>query len=193
MANDQRKQPIYLGHFGDPEAFAISGAHPYPGQVGSKMTIQQPGPAGSGAGQAEDYRSKTYQLVQGDSSMSTAPFHGATMWWSDKSRYKVSSSPTATARGNIAGVVQVKTGYSAPGAGDFFFIQTEGPATVKHVDAPSGGAFAVGDSVIPSATAGKADRVAAGTAPTYPTLGLCSRITNGNAEIIVDLAVPNTP
>ena len=182
---------MYLGHFGDPEAFAVD-THPYPGQVGASMTIQQPGPGGSGAGQAQDYRSKSYQLVQGDSSMSVAPFHGAVMWWADKSRYKVTSSPTATARGNVAGVVNVKTGYSAPGAGQFFFIQTEGPATVKHVDAPAGGAFAVGDSVIPSATAGKADRVAAGTAPTYPTLGLAASVTNGNAEIIVDLNVPAT-
>lgn len=189
MANDVRKQPIYLGHQGDPESFAIDAPHPYPGQVGTRITIQQPGPRGSGEGQAEAYRAKTYQLVQGDSSMSTAPFPGAVMWWADKSRYKVSTSPTATARGNVAGVV----GNSSPGKGQYFFVQTEGPATVKHVDAPAGGAFAVGDSVIPSATAGKADRVAAGTAPTYPTLGLATSVTNGNAEIVVDLNIPQVP
>jgi DNA mismatch repair protein MutL len=29
--------------------------------------------------------------------------------------------------------------------------------------------------------------------PTYPTLGLATSVTNGNAEIVVDLAVPVTP
>jgi hypothetical protein len=188
MPNDDRKQPAFLGTTGDPESFAVDAPHPYPGQVGSRVTIQQPGPRGSGEGQAEANRSKTYQLVQGDSSMTVAPFPGAVAWWKDKSRYKVSTDPAATARGNIAGVIQ-----GSPGKGQFFFVQTEGPATVKHVEAPAGGAFAVGDSVIPSATAGMADRVAAGTAPTYPTLGLATSVTNGNAEIVVDLAVPVTP
>jgi hypothetical protein len=188
MANDVRNQPIYLGHQGDPETVAFD-VWPYPGQIGAKVTIQQPGPRGSGAGQVEDYRSKTYQLVQGDSTMSVTPFPGAVMWWQDKSRYRVTSLPTSTSRGNIAGVV----GNSSPGAGQTFFIQTEGPARVKVIDA-SALAVAVGDSAIPSATAGKADRTAAGTAPTYPTLGLfASTINLGDATAIVDLAVPVTP
>lgn len=187
MPNNVRNQPIYLGHSGDPERVAFDLPHPYPGQIGARVTIAQPYPNPSGAG-AEEGRSKTYQLVKGDSSMTTAPFPGAVMWWKDKAQYQVSTSPTATARGNVAGICQ-----GSPGAGQAFFVQTQGPATVKHVDAPGGGAFAVGDTAIPSATAGKADRVAAGTAPTYPALGLVSRITNGNAEIIVDLDVPETP
>lgn len=192
MPNDQRIQPMFLGTTGDPES-AFFDTLPNPGALGGKVTVQQQGPRGSGAGQAENYRSKTYQLVQGDSSMTTAPFPGAVMWWKDRSKYMVSTSPTATARGNIAGVVGNPSDASSPGKGQYFFVQTEGPATVKHVDSPAGGAYAVGDSVIPSATDGKADRTAAGTAPTYPTLGLCARVTNGNAEILVDLAVPVTP
>lgn len=185
MPNDYHKQPLYLGPSGDPEDFN----EPillYPGQLGARMTVKQPGPPGAPG--AEDYRHKTYQLVGTDSTMTVAPFPGAVAWWSDKANYKTTTSPTATARGNIAGVY----GRTTITRGNYCFVQTRGPATVKHVDAPAGGAFAVGDSVIPSATAGKADRVAAGTAPTYPTLGLCSRVTNGNAEILADLDVPET-
>jgi hypothetical protein len=190
MANDTRKQPIYLGYTGDPETFAVDAPHPYPGQVGTRHTVQQPGPRGVGSSNAsEDYRSKTYQLVQGDSSMSTAPFPGAVMWWANKATYKVTTSPTSTARGNIAGVV----GNASPGKGQYFFIQVEGPATVKMKDGTALATVA-GDSIIPSDTAGKADRVAAGTAPTYPTLGLAAAAANAAlSEVLVDLAVPQTP
>lgn len=192
MANDQRNQPIFLGTSGDPEQAAFD-TLPYPGQLGTKHTVQQPGPRGSGEGQAENYRSKTYQLVKGDSSMSVAPFAGAVMWWKDRSKYEVSTSPTATYRGNVAGVVGNPVGVGAPGKGQYFFIQTEGPATVKIIDA-SAAATVAGDSIIPSATAGKGERIAAGTAPTYPPLGTAAAAANAvTAEVVVDLSIPVTP
>lgn len=187
--SEVRKQPIYLGTSGDPENYAAD-THPYPGQVGLKAQIVQPHRTAPGA---EAGRPKTYQLVQGDSTMSTAPFHGAVVWWADKSKYKVSTSPTATNRNNIAGVVQVASGATAPGKGQYFFIQVQGPATVKVIDA-SNLAVTAGDTAIPSSTDGKADRTAAGTAPTYRPLGIYVGTTNlGAAEQLVDLDVPDVP
>lgn len=183
MPNDIRKQPIYVG-YGDPEEYAAD-SHPYPGQVGASVTIINPVRSAPGSASADEGRAKTYQLVQGDSSMSVAPFPGATMWWKDRSKYQVSTSPTATSRNNVAGVCK-----GSPGKGQYFFIQTEGPCRpVKVVDG-SAAAVAVGDVCIPSATAGKADRVAAGTAPTHRALGVFASVADGNAEALVDLNIP---
>jgi len=185
---------------GDPETVNDSDAKVMaPGQLGKYITIKRPGPAGTAAGSPEDYRDHTYRYVIADSTMSTAPYPGAVAWWSDKSRFKVTTSPTATARGLIAGVF--KNSYSP--LGGRIFIQTSGPSTVKFVDAPTA-AIAVGVSVIPSATAGKADTTAAGTAPPYPTLGIIAGIPNSsgvvaasgnpaNATWVVDLFIPEQP
>lgn len=183
MADNLRNQPIFLGTTGDPES-VNEASWPYPGQVGMKVTVVQPHRTAAGV---EEGRRKTYQLVQGDSSMSTAPYPGAAMWWADKSKHKVSTSPTATNRNNIAGICQ-----GSPGAGNYFFVQTQGPATGKVVDG-SAAAVAAGDHAIPSSTAGKLDRTAAGTAPTYRPFGLYAAVANGNAEAVVDLDVPDVP
>ncbi len=188
--NNIRKQPIYTGYSNDPEAVAFD-TWPYPGQIGGRVTIAAP-PANAMNPGAEQGRSKTYQLVVGDSTMSVAPFHGAVMWWANKAQYKVTTSPTAISRNAIAGVYQVASGATSAGKGQAFFIQTEGPATTKVIDA-SALATAVGDTCIPSSTAGKADRVAAGTAPTYIPLGVFATVCNPNAEAIVDLDLPQTP
>jgi hypothetical protein len=52
--------------------------------------------------------------------------------------------------------------------------------------------LATGLFVIPSATAGKADCLAAASAATYPVLGLSASVMDPNAEGIVDLDVPET-
>lgn len=181
--------PVYL-QSGDPETEATPTLYA-PGMLGARFTIintqrQQPGVETSPAG-----RSKRYQLVKTDSTMAVAPYNGAVAWWSDKAGYVVSTSVTVGARGNIAGVF--RRVWTA--AGDYMCIQIGGPGFVKHVDAPAGGAFAAGDAVIPSTTDGKADRVAAGTAPTYPTLGFAAApLTTqpGQALVLVDLDVPET-
>ena len=183
MSDHTRKQPIFLGTTGDPES-VNEPTWPYPGQVGLKVTMVQPHRTAAGV---EEGRRKTYQLVQGDSSMSTAPFPGAAMWWSDKSQHKVTTSPTATHRNNIAGLCQ-----GTPGKGNYFFVQTQGPATGKITDSAAGSVVA-GDTAIPSATAGKLDRVAIGTAPTHRPFGLYTAVANGNAEAVVDLDVPDVP
>ena len=196
MSQAHSNQPLQVSS-GDPETVNDSVAKVLaPGQLGKYITIKRPGPSGNAAGSAEDYRDHTYRYVRTDSSMSTAPFLGAVAWWSDKSRLLVTTSPTATARGQIAGVF--KNTYSP--LGGYIFIQTAGPSTVKFVDSPTA-AIAVGVSVIPSGTAGKADTTAAGTAPPYPTLGLVAAApgtsaVSGNpaaAQWVVDLFIPEQP
>src|SRR3970040_1341492 len=78
------------------------------GQLRNYVVIQQPSSPNptAGEGEAEEHRNKTYRYVIADSSMSVAPFKGAVAWWSDKSRFKVTTSPTTEARGRRAGVFQ---------------------------------------------------------------------------------------
>jgi|ERR1019366_6160926 hypothetical protein len=187
MPNNIRNQPMYL-QSGDPESEnAVTLA--YPGMLGGRLTVKEPGPPGSPT-TAGQYRPKTYQLVQTDSSMSVNPFAGAVAWWSDKTKYLVTTSPTALGRGRIAGVFR-----NAITPGNYGCIQIQGPCpNVKYVDAPTAAPSAAGLFVIPSATAGKADCLAAGSAATYPVLGLSSGVIPGaDSTGPVDLDVPETP
>lgn len=177
-------QPAYL-QSGDPENENVPSLL-YPGLLGAKFTVLQPARTAPGA---EDGRSKTYQLVQTDSTMTTAPYRGAVAWWSDKTRYLVTTSPTALGRGRIAGVFQ-----NAITVGNYGCVQTNGPASTKLVDSPTAAVTAnSGQFVIPSSSAGKADVLAAGTAATYPPLGVVAGALNtGDNTVVVDLDVPET-
>lgn len=185
MPNNIRNQPIYL-RSGDPEG-ENEASLLYPGMLGSRFTVIQPTRSQPGP---EDGRSKTYQLIQTDSSMSVAPYRGAVAWWSDKTKYLVTTSPTALGRGRVAGVFQ-----NAISPGNYGCVQTQGPATVKFIDSVTvGNLTAVGNFVIPSATAGKADVIAAGSASTYPALGVTAgTMVAADTTAIVDLDVPETP
>jgi hypothetical protein len=195
--NNNRQQVQYVST-GDPET-AIDDPTKQSfvaGQLGNYVIVQQPSDvnATGGEGQVEAKRNKTYRYVCTDSSMTVAPFPGAVAWWKDKSRFLVTTSPTATARALRAGVFG--SGASQIGTNKRgVFIQTGGPATVKFVDGPAGGNpyTTAGLFAIPSATAGKADTAAAG-APSYPQLGIT--VGSGNAataEAVVDLDIPDTP
>ena len=185
MPNNIRLQPMYL-QSGDPETENVATLL-YPGMLGGRVTVKQPGPPGSPG--AEDYRFKTYQLVQTDSSMAVAPFKGAVAFWSDKAKYLVTTTVTTLGRGRVAGVFQ-----NAITPGYYGLIQTQGPAIVKFVDAPTTPPTAAGLIVIPSATAGKADCLAAGSAATYPALGVSAGAYDAqNAQGVVDLDVLETP
>lgn len=183
MPNRFEMPPVYL-RSGDPEQ-ENEPRLLYPGQLGMRFTVIQPtrSPAGAEAG-----RSKRYQIIQTDSTMTVAPFLGAVAWWSDKTRYLVTTSPTALGRGRIAGVFQ-----NAITPGNYGCVQIEGPATVKFIDAVAAAPTVAGLWVIPSATAAKADTIAAGGALTYPLLGLTSGVYDAAQTIaVVDLNVPET-
>lgn len=178
--------PVYL-QSGDPETESTSDLHAG-GLLGARFTVintqrQGPGVETSAAG-----RSKRYQLVKTDSTLSVAPYAGATAWWSDRSAYMVTTSASASSRNDVAGIFA--RAWNAPG--DFMCIQIGGPRIVKLVN---GAVPVAGAAVIPSATDGKADLVAVGTASTYALMGRISAPLTYNAaaqEVLVDLDVPET-
>jgi hypothetical protein len=180
--NNIRTQPLYLPNGANPADFnEVEADWRFPGMIGGSCTIV------FGAGTAADPRgSKTIQLVRTDSSMSTAPYNGATAWWKNKETYQVTTDPTGR-RGQVAGVF-----LGAVTAGRLALIQYKGRhGQVKFVDAPVAQPTAAGLIVIPSATAGKADCLAAGTAATYPQMGLSAGTYDaGNTVCAVDLDIP---
>lgn len=184
MSPNNWTQPTVYLQSGDPETENVASLA-YPGQLGMRFTVVQPSRSAPGA---EDGRSKSYQIVKTDSTMSVAPYRGAVAWWSDKTGYVVTTTVTTLGRGRVAGVFQ-----NAITPGYFGCVQTGGPATVKFVDAPVAAPTAAGLFVIPSATAAKADCLAAGTAATYPPLGFSAGVYDATNTVgVVDLDVPQT-
>ncbi len=183
------QQTVFLPE-GDPDQVSVPEAdYPYPGLIGVKFTVQQPGPRGVPGADTETRHSKRFQLVRTDSSMGTAPDDGMVAWWENTSRYRVTTDPTALGRGRVAGIF--KRAWRA--AGDLMCIQKKGPANTFFVDAPVAAPTVAGLAVIPSATAGRADCLAAGTAPTYPLLGLSAGpIQGGTGRAVVQLDVGET-
>src|SRR6267142_529508 len=175
-------QQAYYLQSGDPES-ENTPTLAYPGQLGIRFTVTQPQ---RGAVGAEEGRSKRYQLIKTDSSMSVAPYKGAVAWWSDKTQYLVTTS--ATNRNRVAGAFQ-----NAITPGNFGCIQFGGPASVKRIDTPAA-PVAVGSTIIPSSSDGKADNLAVGTAPTHTVMGQVAgpplSQDAANALVVVDLNVP---
>jgi hypothetical protein len=182
------EQPAFFLQSGDPETENVP-TLAYGGQLGVRFTVIQPSRAAVGV---ESGRSKRYQLIKTDSTMTVAPFPGAVGWWSDKTQYMVTTtSPSvAVGRNRIAGVFQ-----NAITPGNFGCVQIEGPATVKLVDGVTQGNVVAGAYIVPSSTNAKADVVATATAPTQTPLGIVGSPLTYNAaaqEVVVDLAVPET-
>lgn len=180
--NNIRTQPLYLPNSLDPAQFNIAESDwRYPGMIGGTCTRV----FGTQGSLTNPYGSKNIQLVRTDSSMTTAPFNGATAWWNNKLLYKVTTS--ATNRGQVAGVF---LGAITPGR--LAIIQYGGRhGQVKIVDAPTALPDATGKIIIPSATAGKADCLAAGSAATYPPMGTSAGVYNAaDATVAVDLNIP---
>ena len=181
--NNIRTQPLYLPNGYDPAQFNIAEADwRFPGMIGGSCTVVL-GTAGS---TTDPRGSKTIQLVRTDSTMTVAPFNGAVAWWKNKLTYQVTTDPTGR-RGQHAGV------FLGPvTAGRLAIIQYGGRhGQVKFIDAPTAAPTAAGLIVIPSATAAKADCLAAGTAATYPALGLSAGTYDAaNTVCAVDLDIP---
>jgi len=157
------------------------------GLLGSRFTIMTGVSRAQGTLTTPAPRSKRYQLVKTDSTMSVAPFPGATAYWADKSTYLVTTVNT-----NLNAVAGVFNNNVTKG--NYTCVQVTGPCYVKFVDADSTAA-AVSDQVIGSATVGKANRLATGTAPTTIAFGRVSTpLTKlaSEARVLVDLDVPET-
>jgi hypothetical protein len=188
--NSWFSQPVYIPG-GDPEAMNEPSLL-YPGQLGIRFNYMNPprtviGAESSALTTGEDGMPKAFKLVKTDSSMSVAPYDGAVAWFTDQGQYVVTTSPTTLGRGRIAGVFKTNV---TPGY--YTCIQVKGKGKVKFIDAVVvGNVTAAGNFVIPSATAGKADVIAAGTAATYPTIGrTAGTLQGGSSEAIVDIDVP---
>lgn len=183
MPNGFERQPVFL-QSGDPENENTATLYA-PGTLGARFTVQQPSRSAAGV---EAGRSKRYQLVRTDSTMAVAPYPGATAWWADKAQYLVTT--VATNRNRVAGVFQ-----NSVTPGNYCTVQVGGPASVKLLDADMA-SVAIGEAIIPSSSAGKATRVAVGTAPTHTVLGWVAgppiSTAPASATVVVDLAVPET-
>ena len=177
MPNNRQFQTAYVVS-GDPTT--TNESTPYaPGQLGVEVTVKN-----SSAGADGGKGSKTFKYVQVDSTAPVDPYQGAVAWWSDKDNMIVTTS--ATNRGQVAGVFCGPY----PQKGNYGFIQVQGPAIVKFVDAVTAAPTAAGLHVIPSATNAKADCLAAGSAATYPLLGRSNSAYNAaaaTAEVILTI------
>jgi hypothetical protein len=177
--------PIFL-QSGNPETEDVDTLQA-PGTLGARFTVRQPSGAGTPGSTTANYRPKRYQLVRTDSTMATPAFANAVAMWSDQANYLVT---TAVAnRGMVAG----RFCRAVSKVGNYCCIQIGGWGKIKFVDAPTATPTAAGLMVIPSATAGKADCLAAGTAPTYDAVGRSVGVYDAaQAECLVDIGVPET-
>lgn len=184
MPNSWFSQPVFLPG-GNPETFNEPSLA-YPGQLGNRFNYIMP-TRQAATEASEDGSPKGYQLVATDSSMAQGPFDGAVAWWSAQASYRVTTTVTALGRGRVAGVFKM-----AVTPGNYCCIQIKGRGVVKFIDAVTAQPTAAGLLVIPSATNGKADCLAAGSAATYPIMGRSAGVYDAaNAQAIVDLDVPN--
>lgn len=183
-------QPVFIAG-GNPEAMNEPESNIKAGQIGIRFAYNilprsAPGVDSEGLVTGVQGLAKAYKMVRTDSTMATAPFDAAVAWWSDQAAYKVTTSPTTLGRGRIAGVFRC-----AVTPGNVTCIQVGGKGDVMFVDAPTAAPSGAGLFVIPSATVGKADCLAAASAPTYPPLGRSAgAIQGGTGRAVVDLDVP---
>lgn len=184
--NSWFSQPVFIPS-GDPETMNEP-TLAYGGQLGIRFNYINPPRTAlpTEASGGEDGTPKAYKLVRSDSTMSVAPYDGATAWFSDQSNNVVTTTVTTLGRGRVAGIFK-----GAVTPGNYCCVQVKGKAVIKFVDAPVANPTAAGLFVIPSATNGKADCLAAGTAATYPMLGRSAGVYNApTATGLVDLDVP---
>lgn len=181
MPNSWFQQAVFLPG-GSPETMNEATLL-YPGQLGIRFNFIQP-PRGTPSGTTGVGTPKAYKLVGTDSTMSVAPYDGATAWYSNQANNIVTTTVTTLGRGRVAGVFR-----TAVTPGYYTCIQVGGLGGVKLTDG-SAAATAAGEFVIPSATNGKAEVVAAGTAATYPPLGRGAGMLDLAARVaLVDLNV----
>lgn len=153
------------------------------GQLGSVVTIKD-----------TDGVAKRGQIVQMDSIATVSPADGTLAYWVDRSQYLVSADLTASGRGNRAGVFRAAVTITAA-VGNICVVQQGGKCSTLFVDAPTAAPTTAGLICIPSATAGKADCLAAGSAASYPAIGTSAGTQDGTskkADVILDIE-PNVP
>lgn len=158
MAPNRNQQNIVFLQSGDPETEARTAAgDSYIAEKGNLLTVVDPA----------DSTSKQYRLVETDSVLDVAPAEGAVAYWKDRANYVVTTDVSVAGRGNVAGIFR-----RAVAVGELCCIQRRGNATVLAEDSPTAAPTAAGLIVIPGSNDGRADVLAAGSAATYPKIGV---------------------
>jgi hypothetical protein len=157
-----------------------------PGTLGARFTMQYPT---SRATPSTPPRTRRFQIVRVDPAAAVAPKSGQPVYWSDKSKYMVTTAG-GTLLNQVAGVVN-----NIPTRGNYTCIQIGGPCLVRASDANVTAAVAGADTILGGAT-DLGVLLASGTAPTTAPLGVVSspKVTDvtggtGNQKVQVDLDI----
>lgn len=138
------------------------------GQIGSRFTVApEPG------GDPVNNLGQEWQLVQADSVMDVEPTRGAVAYWLSRTKFLVTTDVSLAGRGNVAGVFG-----GTVTLGNICCIQREGVAQVQPEGSPTAQPTTAGLIVIPGSSDAKANILAAGTAATYPQLGVSAGATS---------------
>lgn len=151
----------------------------YPGQIGQQFPWRNPAdPDGNQLG---------FQVAVLDSAVDVAVAAGQPAYWRNSTGYVVTNDVSVAGRGNLAGV------FGGAVTVDYICcIQQKGPASVQLQTAPTSTPDNTGKIVIPSATDGKVDVLAAGSAATYPPLGVSIGFASGGL-FTADLNIEGRP
>lgn len=175
--NNIREQAIFFPT-GDPATSWVDTLE-YKGALGQRCTFAAP------KGTDNEGETETWQQVLTDSTMSVAPAASAVVYWKDRAGYVVTTERTGRL-GQVAGVI----GGSGGAVSMYGFIQTEGKARegVTFQGGPTSAPDATGKIVVPSTSAdGVANCLGAGTAATYPPIGVSlSAAVDNVADVQLD-------
>lgn len=171
MPNNQNQQAVFL-QSGDPTIECRAADSYAAGQLGQRFTVIDP----------TDGYAKRFQVAQCDSVMDVAPYEGAVAFWLNDQTYRVTTDVSLAGQGNVAGVFRNRTG---TGVGDGTAGSTNFPNTIvcvqiggrAPVDFSAGTPSTAGLIVVPTSTDAKAEALAAGTAATYPPMGVTKSAT----------------
>ncbi len=153
----------------------------YPGDIGKQFPFRDPADPSS--------NQMGFQYAVLDSAVDVAPSAGAVAWWRDNTGYVVTTDVSVAGRGNVAGVFGGEVTVD-----NICCIQQKGPADVQVQSGPTAAPGDTGQFVIPSATDAKADWLAAGTAASYPPLGVSAGTASGSpSRARVDLNLEGRP
>lgn len=179
----------YPGIYGDPENTNVSVLY-LPGSIGARVTLEEPPTATPAPPFDQTGTSKSYQLIQLDSSLAAAATQNQLTWWKDKTRYiATTNQQNALSRNAVSGIIK------APqvNQGNFTYIQYKG-AALANCSLADAAAFTRGDKAIPAAAAqGQVTRVPIGTAPTHTVVGECCGAGDATfGTVPLDLQIPET-
>jgi hypothetical protein len=177
------QQSVYVD---DPDNFDTPSLYA-PGQLGNRFTTVVPLRTSPQGPVAVSGASRSFQIVQVDSTLTTPPTRGAIMLWKDKTKYQITPKVVnSLGRNEPAGVMP---GGVTPG--NYTCVQYRGPQYVQ-ITAADQAAMAAGDSIIASAADdGRGSRVAAGTAVTHVKVATANG-PNLAGLVLADLCVPET-